>query len=163
MAQPQELCIISGGQTGADRAALDFAIRLGLEHGGWCPQGRRAEDGPIDEMYQLQETSRVKYDQRTRWNVRDSDATLLVTIGRELSGGTGITAQAAQRQGKPWLHVSRETTADLREAGRQVQEFLRQHNVHRLNVAGPRASQEPEVGSFVAALLAAALVEESSA
>ncbi len=163
MAQLQEVCIISGGQTGADRGALDFAIRYGLEHGGWCPQGRRAEDGALDEIYQLRETSSVKYDQRTRWNVRDSDATLLVTIGRELSGGTGLTAQVAQRQGKPWLHVSRETTADLREAGHQVREFLLQHNVHRLNVAGPRASQEPEVGLFVESLLTVALVEESSA
>lgn len=162
MALIHDLCIVSGGQTGADRAALDFAIRLGLEHGGWCPKGRRAEDGPIDEIYRLQETSSEKYDQRTRWNVRDSDATLLVTIDRELSGGTGLTAQVAQRLGKPWLHVSRDTTDDLREAGRLVREFLVQHNVLRLNVAGPRASQEPDIGSFVEALLTAALVDESS-
>jgi Circularly permutated YpsA SLOG family len=163
MAISKQLCILSGGQTGADRAALDFAIRHGLEHGGWCPRRRRAEDGPLADSYQLQETPSVKYDQRTRWNVRDSDATLLVTIGCELSGGTSLTAQVAQRLGKPWLHISRETTTDLREAGAQVREFLLQHNVLRLNVAGPRASQEPEVGSFVEGLLAVALDDESPA
>jgi Circularly permutated YpsA SLOG family len=160
MAISTDLSIISGGQTGADRAALDFAIRFGLEHGGWCPRGRRSEEGPIEEIYRLRETSSKKYDQRTRWNVRDSDATLLVTIGRELSGGTGLTAQVAQRLGKPWLHLSREATANIQEAGRQVREFLLQHDVRRLNVAGPRATQEPEVGSFVEAVLTAALINE---
>jgi hypothetical protein len=161
MALFHELCIVSGGQTGADRAALDFAIRQGLEHGGWCPAGRRAEDGPLEEIYRLQETPNVKYDQRTRWNVRDSDATLLLTIGRELSGGTGLTAQVAERSGKPWMHVSRETNGDLSEVRRLVREFLVQHDVRRLNIAGPRASQEPEVGAFVEAALKAALLDES--
>lgn len=156
----EHLTIVSGGQTGADRAALDFAIQHGLAHGGWCPLGRRAEDGPLDARYQLQETTSSKYDQRTKWNVRDSDATLLVTIGRELSGGTGLTAQVALRMEKPWLHVSREAIGNAKRAGAQVREFLQQHAVERLNVAGPRASQEPEIGPFVEAVLAAALVRD---
>lgn len=156
-----DLFIVSGGQTGADRAALDFAIRHGLAHGGWCPEGRRAEDGPIDEIYQLQETTSEKYGQRTRWNVRDADATLLVTISAELSGGTGLTAQVAERLGKPWLHVARESTSNHGEVGQIIREFLHEHQVRRLNVAGPRASQEPAVGAFVHEVLAAALLAGS--
>ena len=69
--------IVSGGQTGADRAALDWAIERGIPHGGWCPRGRRAEDGRIDRRYALRETPAHDYQQRTRWNVRDSDGTLI--------------------------------------------------------------------------------------
>lgn len=153
-----ELTILSGGQTGADRAALDFAIRHGFPHGGWCPQGRRAEDGAIDELYQLDETPTPKYDQRTRWNVRDSDATLLVTIAAELTGGTGLTAQVTDQLGKPWLHIARDTIDNVLDAAQTIRDFLAQHAVRRLNVAGPRASQEPEIAMFVDALLSATLL-----
>ena len=74
------LKIISGGQTGADRAALEFAIKQGIPHGGWCPKGRRSEDGQIDAKYQLQETPSSNYLQRTEWNVRDSDGTVIFSI-----------------------------------------------------------------------------------
>lgn len=148
-----ELTIVSGGQTGADRAALDFAIENGLPHGGWCPQGRLAEDGPLDEKYELTETTSSRYDQRTRWNVRDSDATLIVTIKPAMTGGTALTAQVAQQQEKPWLQIARETQKSLESAAELVRHSLREHNVQRLNVAGPRASQEPEVGDFVSVLL----------
>ena len=74
------ITILSGGQTGADRAALDFAIEFGLAHGGWCPRGRLAEDGPIDERYDLTETPSRRYNQRTEWNIRDSDATVVFSI-----------------------------------------------------------------------------------
>ena len=77
------ITILSGGQTGADRAALDFAIEYGLPHGGWCPRGRLAEDGPIDERYELTETPSHRYAQRTEWNVRDSDATVVFSIARK--------------------------------------------------------------------------------
>ncbi len=77
----QSLKIISGGQTGADRAALDWAIRNGIPHGGWCPKGRKAEDGPIEAKYQLQETPSSKYLQRTDWNARDSDGTVIFSVG----------------------------------------------------------------------------------
>ncbi len=159
MALHDTLCIISGGQTGADRAALDFALRHGIAHGGWCPLGRKAEDGPICSVYQLQETTSRRYDQRTRWNVRDSDATLLLTISSELSGGTGLTSQIADRTSKPWLHLSRDTCSSISEASQQLRDFLRQHEVKRLNIAGPRASQEPEIASFVEAVLTATILD----
>ena len=77
--------IVSGGQTGADRAALDIAIRHGITHGGWCPKGRRAEDGPISCQYALTETPSEQYIQRTEWNVRDSDGTVVFTLNTDVT------------------------------------------------------------------------------
>ncbi|MCZ6552322.1 MAG: hypothetical protein O7A67_00850, partial [SAR324 cluster bacterium] len=88
--------IVSGGQSGVDRAALDAALATGLPCGGWCPRGRRAEDGPIHERYHLLETPSRRYAQRTEWNVRDSDGTLLLTR-REPSRGTALTRRLASR------------------------------------------------------------------
>ena len=96
--------IVSGGQTGVDRAALDAAMAHDVPVGGWCPKGRRAEDGVIPERYPLKETPSDAYEQRTAWNVRDSDGTLLITDGA-LEGGTALTMQEAKRQGRPVLHV----------------------------------------------------------
>ena len=89
--------IISGGQTGADRAALDWAITHGIRHGGWCPAGRRAEDGAIPDRYCLQETPGRNYHQRTKWNVRDSDATLIITQAAELTGGSLLRTNGPER------------------------------------------------------------------
>ena len=86
--------IISGGQTGADRAALDFAIDHGIEHGGWCPKGRWAEDGAIAERYPLKETPSADVAQRTEWNARDSDGTLVITEGAPVAG-TALTKRAS--------------------------------------------------------------------
>jgi hypothetical protein len=97
--------VISGGQTGADRAALDFAIGAGIPHGGFCPRGRKAEDGPIAKCYELQEATSADYLQRTEWNVRDSDATVVFTIRSELSGGSLRTITFAKKHGKPSLHM----------------------------------------------------------
>lgn len=97
--------IISGGQTGADRAGLDWAITNGVPHGGFCPKGRKAEDGPIPEEYQLQETPTADYLQRNQWNVRDSDATVIFTMGATLGGGSKRTAEFAEKQQKPWIHL----------------------------------------------------------
>ncbi|MGD9634032.1 MAG: putative molybdenum carrier protein [Pirellulales bacterium] len=154
----REITIVSGGQTGADRAALDFALEFGLAHGGWCPRGRKAEDGVIDERYQLQETTSPRYDQRTRWNVRDSDATVVFSIGSEVTGGTALTLAIAEQQGKPLLHLSSEAaSAEGRDPAHELIEFLAEHRVGRLNVAGPRASQEPLVAAFVRGVLVDAL------
>ena len=101
------ITIVSGGQTGADRAALDFAIEHGIPHGGWCPRGRLAEDGPLPDRYLLRETPTRKYAERTVWNVRDSDATVVFSIAAEPQGGTRLTLQVAARFGKPVLHLSR--------------------------------------------------------
>ncbi len=97
--------IISRGQTGADRAALDWAIAHGIPHGGWCPAGRRAEDGVIPERYYLRETPARRYQQRTQWNVRDSDATLIISLSAELIGGSLATGEWANKMNRPCSHV----------------------------------------------------------
>ncbi len=148
--------IVSGGQTGVDRAALDFALQTGLPHDGWCPLGRLAEDGPLEARYQLRETPTASYSQRTEWNVRDSDATVLFTMRPELSGGTKLTREFATALGKPLLRLCSAELGPL-EAAVELKRFLGQHAVSRLNIAGPRASQEDGVAAYVDAVLAAAL------
>jgi hypothetical protein len=143
--------IISGGQTGVDRAALDFAIRHWYEHGGWCPRGRLAEDGVIPPIYQLRETDSPDYDERTERNVLDSDATLIVTRARKLSGGTAFTKTCAERHGRPLLVVCERDGVSKSAAA--LSKFLKRHNVRTLNIAGPRESQVPGIGKFVVALL----------
>jgi hypothetical protein len=138
--------IISGGQTGADRAALDFAMARGIPHGGWCPRGRLTEDGPIAARYQLSETPDSDYAQRTEWNVRDADGTVIFSITATLTGGSRYTAELAQHRHKPCLHLSRERDGEA--ASGKLREFLARHEIKTLNVAGPRQSQEPSVGGF---------------
>jgi len=134
------LRVISGGQTGVDRAALDAAMMVNIPHGGWCPRGRLAEDGRIPDRYRLQETHSSEYAVRTEWNVRDSDATLIVTRG-EMSGGTKLTAALALRYSKPLLVV------DLTENPLPMSavEWLLRHNIRTLNIAGPRESTCPGI------------------
>ena len=103
--------IISGGQTGVDRAALDAAIAAGLAHGGWCPRGRRAEDGPIDPRYELRETESDEYPARTARNVRDADATLILRRG-EITGGTKLTREIAACE-RPYLVVDLDQAPDV--------------------------------------------------
>lgn len=144
--------IVSGGQTGVDRAALDVAIALGIPHGGWCPQGRRAEDGRISAQYQLQETPQRQYRVRTRLNVQQSDGTLILFLGQagesppaeQLTGGTLLTFQLAQRNQKPVLvfPLSGEDSSDRLS---HIRQWLTEHQVENLNIAGPRESQSPGV------------------
>jgi hypothetical protein len=143
--------IISGGQTGVDRAALDFAIEHGIPHGGWCPRGRRAEDGEIQTCYELKETPDANYAERTEWNVRDSDGTLIISEASELSGGSALTRDLAVAHGKPWLHVSK--VRDGQHAPEQVRRFIETHGIRVLNVAGPRLSTEPAARAFASRLL----------
>lgn len=150
------IVIVSGGQTGADRAALDFAIRTGLPHDGWCPLGRLAEDGPLDARYQLRETPTSQYAERTAWNVRDSDATVLFTAKPELTGGTKLTGEIAAAQNKPLLHLCAANRGPL-EAAVDLKQFLADLAVTRLNIAGPRSSQDPAAAAYVEAVLTAAL------
>ena len=145
------LTIISGGQTGADRAALDWAIARGVQHGGWCPKGRKAEDGPIAGHYQLRETPSTNYVQRTEWNVRDSDGTVVFSIAPVLSGGSKKTVELARKHGRPVLHVSK--AGGVPAARVALRHFVAEHGIRVLNVAGPRASKEPEIGAFVRAVL----------
>lgn len=133
--------IVSGGQTGVDRAALDVAIYLQIPHGGWCPRGRLAEDGPIDSLYRLRETVESDYAVRTERNVLDSSGTLILHY-QALSGGTKLTVQLAARYRRPRLVV------DLAEPGppERVLEWLVGEQVTTLNVAGPRESSVRGIG-----------------
>ena len=146
--------IISGGQTGADRTALEWAIEHGIPQGGWCPRGRLAEDGPINSRYRLLETPSDDYAQRTEWNVRDSDGTVIFSLAPSLTGGSDLTRYFAERYRKPYLHLHK---ASARPAVLLV-DFLRKHDIHVLNIAGPRAETEPEIGLFVAQVLDEAFV-----
>ena len=149
--------IVSGGQTGADRASLDFAVEDGFDHGGWCPKGRLAEDGPLAECYKLKETASKDYRVRTEWNVRDSDGTVVFTVGPTLSGSSRRTFElAAKKYKKPVLHLSRE--GGPAEPEKELRRFIQAHGITTLNVAGPRASKEPDVGAFVKQVLERALL-----
>jgi len=132
--------IVSGGQTGVDRAALDVAQALGIPSGGWCPLGRRAEDGAIAALYPLRETPTDDYECRTEWNVRDSDGTLILAYGA-LTGGTALTARLARQYDRPLWVVDLAAPA----AFSQIRQWLQKHDIQTLNVAGPRESNHPGI------------------
>ena len=140
--------VISGGQTGVDRAALDAARVSGLAVGGWCPAGRRAEDGPIDPAYPLTETPESGYEQRTAWNVRDADATLVLTWG-PLEGGTALTVRFLEGEGRRYRLVALDEEPDPQA----VRAWLRDERLRTLNVAGPRGSKAPAVYEAARAFL----------
>lgn len=155
--------ILSGGQTGVDRAALDAAMGAGIECGGWCPRGRRTEDGTVPSHYPLRETESADYRVRTRLNVVDADGTLILLTGA-LSGGTALTRQLALAAGKPLLIIDLDSPAPLSE----VCSWVRGHHVRTINIAGPRESQRPGIGrrasKFLSTLFSAlnVAVEQSS-
>ena len=132
--------LISGGQTGVDRAGLDVALALGLAIGGWCPQGRRAEDGILPDRYPLTETPEPDYETRSRRNVEDADGTLILNLGG-LEGGTALTADHARQVGKPCLVVALEEGIEPAA----FRDWLEEHRIAVLNVAGPRESKRPGV------------------
>jgi hypothetical protein len=142
--------VVSGGQTGTDRAALEWAIFRDLAHGGWCPKGRKAEDGAIPACYDLRETKTTNYLERTERNVQESDGSVIFTITPELSGGSKRTADFAIKHGKPWLHLHPGTSYQL---ARVLLDFINWNNIAVLNVAGSRRSKEPEVAAFVKRVL----------
>jgi predicted Rossmann fold nucleotide-binding protein DprA/Smf involved in DNA uptake len=146
--------IVSGGQSGVDRAALDAALAARLPCGGWCPRGRRAEDGPIPPHYPMTELATYSYAARTKRNVADSDATLVLLAGTA-TGGTRLTIDAARILGRPCLIVD-PATADGVETAAQ---WIADNAVGTLNVAGPRESESPGIGAtsraFMDALIAA--------
>ncbi len=131
--------IVSGGQTGVDRGALDAAMALGIAHGGWCPKGRKAEDGVIPPQYQLRENESPEYAARTERNVVESDATLILCRG-EPTGGTALTRVFAERHGRPYLVVDFERPSLAR-----VRRWLARVRPATLNVAGPRESTAPGI------------------
>ncbi len=145
-------CIVSGGQAGVDRVCLAWALRRGFEHAGWCPRGRLAEDGKIPKRYKLRETPLARPAQRTEWNVRDSDATVIFSQSPKLFGGSSKTWEACKKFHKPVLHLAAETLT-VSEGATLLRKFLRHHSVRALNVAGPRKSHEPTAGRFARAVL----------
>ena len=143
--------IISGGQTGTDRAALDWAIRHRIVHGGWCPRGRAAADGPIACHYQLRETESSGYRQRTKRNVQDSDATLILSTG-ELDGGTLQTRRFADALQRPHLVIQLDE-APAEECAKLITAGLIEGNFTTINIAGPREEKRPGIYALVAAVL----------
>ena len=147
--------IISGGQTGVDRGALEAARCLDLPHGGWCPRGRFAEDGRIPEQYELQETETADYAARTEKNVLESDATLIFCRG-VLSGGTLLTYRLADQHQRPCKVVDLNEPLDARD----ILNWLQDNRVATLNVAGPRESQNPGIAAQTQKCLEAVLALE---
>jgi len=152
--------IVSGGQTGVDRAALDVSMDLGLGCRGWCPKGRKAEDGPLPQRYTLRETESSEYSLRTRYNVRDSDATLILNRG-ELAGGTAATLRFAEEMNRPCLVLQMDLDPEIGE----VLTWIAQGQFRVLNVAGPRESKYPgiyvESVAFLTELMQSLMVGES--
>ena len=145
------LRIVSGGQTGVDRAALDAAMARGVSVGGWCPAGRWAESGPIPARYPLRETRTADPAERTRLNVRDSDGTLVLAPAG-VGGGTALTVALARELGCPVLVVPpRPDVVD------DILAWLQTHEIRTLNVAGPRASEAPGVYASSLAVVGAVL------
>ena len=130
--------IISGGQTGVDRAALDVALDNNFPCSGWCPKGRKAEDGPLASRYPLKETGSSDYRVRTEKNVKEADGTLILTWGKP-TGGTALTVKVADKHSKPCLVL------DLEQGNQEmittIQSWIEKNNILVLNVAGPRESK----------------------
>jgi hypothetical protein len=138
--------IVSGGQTGVDRGALDAALAAGFACGGWCPEGRLAEDGAIADCYPIAVLSGAGYEERTLQNVLDSSGTVILHSGR-LEGGTRMTAEHCARHGKPHLVIDASTSAPD-GAAREIAAFVEREGVSVLNIAGPRASKWPGARDF---------------
>ncbi|MDR2689742.1 MAG: putative molybdenum carrier protein [Azoarcus sp.] len=151
--------IVSGGQTGVDRAALDWACGHRIPHGGWAPHGRKAEDGVIPPKYQLAELEKGGYRQRTRRNVEDSDATLIVNLDNQESG-TLATRTFAQQMGKPHF-VAQLDSCVTTESAASVIAWLREHTIETLNVAGPRESRRPGIYCLSLELLDAIVAQRT--
>jgi hypothetical protein len=135
--------IVSGGQTGADRAALDVAIELGIPHGGWIPKGRKTEDGRLPDEYRLLETTSIGYSQRTELNVVDSDGTLIISHGN-LTGGSALTQELARKHRQPCLHIDLDYVSNSK-AAEIIGSWLDAREIETLNVAGPRASKDQKI------------------
>lgn len=143
--------IISGGQTGADQAALDVAIKLAIPHSGWIPKGRKTETGPLPEKYQLQEMTTGSYPKRTEQNILDSDGTLILSHDK-LTGGSKLTRDLAAKHNKPHLHIDL-TKNSVTYSAELIKMWLADYGIKILNVAGSRASGDPDIYDAVSKVL----------
>lgn len=142
--------IVSGGQTGADRAGVDAAIESGLEYGGWIPRGRKAEDGPISKTYaDFREMSFGSYPERTKQNVIDSDGTLIFGYGK-LTTGSALTLRLARQYEKPFLHIDLDIETDPAD---RIRKWVRDHHIKVLNVAGRKLSKAPHIYDAVKTIM----------
>lgn len=138
--------IVSGGQTGSDRAGLDAAITLNIPHGGWCPKGRLAElGGTIPDKYQLQETNSSDFSERTKLNIRDSDGTLIFVpkLPLDVNDGTVLTIQEVKDKEKRYLIIDLSTTPHPQPIINEIIDWVKTNNIRILNIAGPRESLSP--------------------
>ena len=152
--------IVSGGQTGADQAALDVAIRLGIPHGGWVPKGRRTEAGALPRRYQMREMPTDGYAERTEQNVIDSDGTVIFSHGA-LDGGSALTEIRSGEHGRPHLHLDMERLS-IAEAADALKEWIERKGIRVLNVAGSRASKDPDIYRVTAAVLESLLGKDGA-
>ncbi len=139
----QRIKIISGGQTGVDRAALDFALKQGIHCGGWCPKGRRADDGPISTSYPLLETGSAEYPERTKMNILHSDGTLIISSSNFYDRGTVLTRKLCKQYGKPCLEIDLDKSHESLTGS--LQTWLRDSAIQILNIAGPREGSLPGI------------------
>jgi len=146
--------IISGGQTGVDRAALDAALDCGLSIGGWCPKNRKALDGAIPDKYPLKETKSSDYRVRTEWNIRDSDGTLILNNGK-LTGGTKLTHKLAIENSKPVFIVQLDEPYEIED----TLGWLKVHEIAILNIAGPREHNKFSIYELAQDYLTAILIK----
>jgi hypothetical protein len=145
--------IISGGQTGVDQAALDVAISFAIPHGGWIPKGRRTEAGALPDKYMLKEMSSSSYRERTKQNIIDSDGTLIISHGK-LSGGSLLTLELSEQHEKEYLHIDLEIIRGF-SAAQLIMSWIVLNDIKVLNVAGPRASEDPYIYEDAVRLLKA--------
>jgi len=147
--------IISGGQTGVDRAALDLALKHGVDCGGWCPAGRLDEFGRIPDQYPVQELDAGGFSERTLQNVKDSDGTVIIYTGK-LGGGTEQTVRFCQELRRPYQLIDA-AKISAEDAAKLIADFVRDHEIDLLNVAGPRQSEWPEGYDYASRALEAFL------